>query len=167
MREPPSPPFATDSMAHQVFHTMRAMGREFGRHAQSAGINRSWGMLLGQLAHNPSGMTATALRQALGVTAASISKTLADMERGGLVTRTPHPQDARALLVHLTAAGRELLDEFPKILAAIEERAFAGFSAAERDSLQAMLERIRANLGEAAEPTEDDIPVIKEEEHLG
>jgi MarR family transcriptional regulator for hemolysin len=167
VREPPLPPFFVDGMAYQVFRTMRALGREFGRQAQSAGLTRSWGMILGHLAHHPAGMTASELRQGLGVTAASISRTLREMERHGLVTRTPHPEDARAMLIHFTATSREMLSAFPMIVAAIETRAFAGFSCAELDSLRAVLERIRANLGDSSEPTDCEIEVTTEETHLG
>ncbi len=145
------PPFFVDGMSYHVMRTMRAIGYEFSQRAQAAGMGRSWGMVLGRLAHAEAGMTATELRQCLGVTAASMSKTLADLEQEGLIHRIPNPDDARSMLVHLTEAGRQRLSVFPEIVAGIEQVAFAGFDEAELDQLRAMLERIRHNLGDQAE----------------
>ena len=39
-----------------------------------------------------------------------------DLEERGLVERTPHPDDARAKLVSLTAAGRDAVAEANRIL---------------------------------------------------
>ena len=70
---PSPPPFAADSMAYELFYTVRALGRAIRGRAQAAGLNRSRGMILGQLAHGSGGVTATDLRRCMGVTAASIS----------------------------------------------------------------------------------------------
>lgn len=167
MRRPPPPPFAVDSITYQLFHTVRMLGRAVESRTQAAGLNRSRGMVLGHLAHHTEGVTATELRRCLGVTAASMSRLLSDMERDGLLQRTPHPVDARAMLIHLTDEGQAMMRIFPAIMAEIEQIAFAGFSAQERDQLRALLERLRANLGEAVDQTEVDATHDTETEDLG
>jgi len=163
----PPPPFAADSMAYELFYTVRALGRAIRGRAQAAGLNRSRGMILGQLAHGSGGVTATDLRRCMGVTAASISRLLANMERDGLVRRTPHPDDARAMLIYLTDEGQAMMQIFPAIMTEIEQVAFAGFSAQERDQLRALLARIRANLDTTTTPMDVDAALTKERGSVG
>lgn len=51
-------------------------------------------------------MTQTALAQQASVEQPTMAKTLARMERDGLVSRTPDPNDKRSALVRLTDLGR-------------------------------------------------------------
>lgn len=159
------PPFSSDGMGFQVFRTMRVLGYEFSQRAQASGMSRSWGMVMGHLTHAEGGVTATDLRQRIGVTAASMSKTLADMEQDGLVMRTPNPDDARSMLVHLTESGKQRLSVFPRIMTEIEETAFAGFSEEELEQLGSMLERIRQNLGDQADQHNFEM-MHREKSHL-
>nr|WP_320133019.1 MarR family transcriptional regulator [uncultured Holophaga sp.] len=54
----------------------------------------------------------------LRVSPAAISKTLARLEKRGLIQRRPSPSNRRAALIHLTEAGRNAIDEvFPRQLA--------------------------------------------------
>lgn len=159
------PPMFFDGMSFQVFRTMRVLGYEVSQRAQAAGLSRTWGMIMGHLSHVEEGLTATDLCQSIGVTAASMSKTLADMEQDGLVSRTPNPEDARSMLVHLTEAGKKRLKVFPAILTEIEETAFEGFTDDELEKLRSMLERIRQNLGDEA--NRHDLEMMqKEKAHL-
>ncbi len=141
------PPFAPEGMIFQLFMTTHRLGREFKRIAQAYGLTRTQSMILGRLAQEDVAFTATDFRQCLGVTAASMSTSLAEMERQGLIERTPHPDDARAMLVHLTEQGRQIVAMFPAQMHEIEERAFGGLTEGERIQLRRLLERVRANLG--------------------
>lgn len=131
-----------------MFRALHALGNAFRQRAQAAGLNRTRGMVLWYVHTHPEGTTATTLRRVLGVTAASISNTLGDMEREGLISRIPNPHDARSTLIQLTDRGRDLMEVFPRIVAEVEAQAFAGFTQEERDQLRALLERISANLSE-------------------
>jgi DNA-binding MarR family transcriptional regulator len=142
------PPFAPEGLIYQLFRTAHYVGRAFYHIARAHGLSRTSGPILAHLSHEREGVTATELRRCVGVTAASMSHILADMERAQLITRTPNPHDARSMLVHLTDQGRVLMKAFPAMVAEIEARAFEDFSAAERDQLKVLLERVRANLGD-------------------
>jgi len=50
------------------------------------------------------------LARARRVTHQSVSRTMGDLERLGLVARTPHPSDARGFLFALTRQGRAALE---------------------------------------------------------
>jgi DNA-binding MarR family transcriptional regulator len=54
-------------------------------------------------------LTLKALADSLGTDAPAATVAVNDLERRGLVTRTEHPEDRRAKLVSLTAAGRATL----------------------------------------------------------
>lgn len=56
-------------------------------------------------------MTQTALAQQASVEQPTMAKTLARMERDGLVSRTPDPNDKRSALVRLTDLGRIRADQ--------------------------------------------------------
>ena len=53
------------------------------------------------------------LADALACTRATITGIVDTLEKKGLVTRTPHPDDRRSMLVKLTAEGKRLLQATP------------------------------------------------------
>ena len=142
----PPPPFVTEGMAYQIFRTAHRLGHAFKQSVAEYGLSRTRGAVLMHVAQAPA--TATDLRRCTGVTAASMSKTLADMEREGVIRRTPNPEDARSMLVYLTEEGEALVTLFPGVLKEIETRAFSGLSDEEQATLRRLLERVRENLGD-------------------
>ncbi|MCX2931928.1 MarR family transcriptional regulator [Mycobacterium sp. CVI_P3] len=53
----------------------------------------------------------TTLAAKEGVSQPSMTQLVQRLERAGLVTRLPDPEDGRACLIGITAAGQELLDD--------------------------------------------------------
>ena len=140
-------PVFPDQLLFRFLCVMHTLGRRVVRQTAVAhGLSRTRGAILGRLYHHEEGMMATDLCRCTGVTAASMSKLLSQMERDGLLTRAPHPKDARAMLIHLTAQGEERLKTFPELLAGLDSSVFAGFSDEEREQLRDFLARIGANL---------------------
>lgn len=72
------------------------------------------------------------------------------MEQAGLVERRPCPDDGRKKLVHLARAARRQWDQIAACGREVRERAVAGLDRSERDTLKALLERVRENLTEPA-----------------
>jgi len=76
----------------------------------------------------------------------SMAQTVAEMEDGGLVARSPDPADGRRVIMSITTAGRRVLNN--RRNARVEQLAralSADFSAAEREQLLAaapLLERL-------------------------
>ena len=68
------------------------------------------------------------------------------MEKRGLVDRRRDGEDARAVLLHVTPAGRRLTRRILPIAEHYETAALAGFNAAEADKLRAALRRLYANM---------------------
>lgn len=55
-------------------------------------------------------LTPNEINANLHLTSGSVTSLLDRLEQRGLVTRGPHPTDRRKVLVHLTDAGREIVD---------------------------------------------------------
>jgi len=92
-------------------------------------------------------MNQAQLAELLEVTPMTVARMLDRMQEGGWVVRVQDPNDRRAFHVRATAkAERALADALP-LGDEVAEIALAGLSAAERDTLIAMLRRIRGNLG--------------------
>jgi DNA-binding MarR family transcriptional regulator len=90
----------------------------------------------------------TSIGQVLQLETGTLSPLLKRLETNGLIARTRQPGDERAVLVSLTAAGRELEAR----LAEVQRRAAqaTGLSRAEITELRAALQRLTVRLRTAA-----------------
>ena len=107
--------------------------------------------LLAQLERHPDGLTMRALSQRLMVTGGNVTGITDQLEREGHVVRAPHPSDRRAYAVQLTPAGRR---QFRRMAAAHERwvvELFAGWSAGEKDVVQALLGQLKRHLASIEE----------------
>lgn len=83
----------------------------------------------------------------LQVHPASVTNAVDRLEAAGLVERRPHPQDGRAVLAALTAAGRDTVDEAQATLTA-ERFGLAGLDDQQADALTALLRDLRREAGD-------------------
>ena len=83
-----------------------------------------------------------ALAEAMGYDKTRLIALLDALEADGLITRDPDPRDRRARVVKLTAAGRRRHDATVADIRAMEETVLAELSAAERETLLAVLARL-------------------------
>jgi MarR family 2-MHQ and catechol resistance regulon transcriptional repressor len=90
------------------------------------------------------------LGRKLLLTSGSITTAIDRLERRGLVTRRDDPEDRRARVVHLTPAGRRMIQKAFRAHEADMERAVAGLDAGERAALIELLKK----LGKQAEEGE-------------
>lgn len=75
--------------------------------------------------------------------AATIKGVVDRLARRGLVDTGPDPEDARLVLVGLTQAGRDIIARVTPNAFAITEETLAPLDAQERETLLALLERLR------------------------
>jgi DNA-binding MarR family transcriptional regulator len=83
-----------------------------------------------------------ALAEELGVTVATASRTVDALEERGLASREPDPDDARAVRVALTAAGKRERERRRKRFVEALERLMQELSTDERRQLVASLETL-------------------------
>lgn len=91
--------------------------------------------------HNP-GITSRQLCAQLNILAPNLVGMLKAHEKRGLMVRLPHPVDGRAVGLHLTPAGKEMMLEAEKAARQLEVDATSGLSAVERKSLIQLLKKI-------------------------
>jgi DNA-binding MarR family transcriptional regulator len=123
------------SAADQVWHTMVSLvmdsrGDWRKKVAEASGIPFSRVRALRRLDAGP--LTLRELAEAMTTDAPAATVSVNDLEERGLVERRPHPDDRRAKLVSLTAAGRRVLaaihavsDQAPPGLTALPPRELA------------------------------------------
>ncbi|MBE7941533.1 MULTISPECIES: MarR family transcriptional regulator [Ramlibacter] len=91
--------------------------------------------------HNP-GITSRQLCTALGILPPNLVGMINALEGRGLIERKPHPHDGRALGIHLTAAGRKLMQEAEQTAAALEGDVGNRLSPAELKTLIRLLKKV-------------------------
>ena len=97
-------------------------------------------------------MSAAQLARNSFVTAQSMADMITALEGRGLIERHRDQADRRRLVVDLTSAGRELLDDYRDQVAALEERMLAALDSDEISQLRRSLHACRANLAGSAVP---------------
>jgi MarR family 2-MHQ and catechol resistance regulon transcriptional repressor len=124
-----------------VWKAHDALREHAHRHIRSLGIGLSDFAVLEMVLHK--GPTpVNAIGQKVGLTSGSITAAVDRLERKELVARRPHPDDRRARVVHLTAAGRKLIGRAFAGHAAAMETATSGLTTPERAQAAALLQKL-------------------------
>jgi DNA-binding MarR family transcriptional regulator len=97
------------------------------------------------------GITPRALASAMRLDRSSITMLIQRLERRGLLSRTPNPDDARSVHLHLTAAGRRIDEVRSGTIEAVLRDAVGASPPAEVGSTTRMLLRIADRLTALAE----------------
>src|SRR3981189_1905423 len=103
--------------AYEVTARISRIGLHIARHQEESfgkfGLNRGEVGVLGALriAGPKQQLSPTKLFKGLMLSSAGISIRPGRLERRGYVRRTRHPEDRRGVLVELTEAGREVLEQ--------------------------------------------------------
>jgi DNA-binding MarR family transcriptional regulator len=92
----------------------------------------------------PHRLSPTQLYLELMRTSGAITHRLAGLQREGLITRTPDPQDGRRLLVELTPEGVAVVDQVAPAHLANERALIASLSGAEQAALTNLLRKLLA-----------------------
>ena len=79
------------------------------------------------------------IAQTVGLDKTTLVATIDDLERRGLVQRTPDPDDRRARILAITADGRELFERAAATLRATDAGIFAQMAPEDRERLKAAL----------------------------
>ena len=105
------------------------------------GLSRAQFVVLGELWLND-GMTQRELAERLGLEQATMANTLARMQRDGLITRKPHPDDGRSQQIWLTGRAKDLKDPATRAALEADSPVAAGLPLAERELFLSMLGRV-------------------------
>ena len=108
-------------------------------------LPHAWFEVLVRLARSDDGrLTMGSLAEQISLTTGGVTRLVDRMETAGYVQRVPCPTDRRVSYAALTDAGRAKLDEAAQVHAANLRSVFAAFSDEERETFDALLDRLRA-----------------------
>ena len=115
----------------------------------------------------PYRLTPTQLYTSLRVSSGTMTNRIDQLERAGMVVRTPDPNDRRGLIVELTPKGLETVDAVVAGHATLGELLVSALSPNERESLANNLRKLIATMEEAdrerpAHPDELIKPYMRE-----
>lgn len=108
-------------------------------------LSRQQSFALGFLTQNP-GSIQRDIAAITRTTPASVSSLLQGLEARGLVERRSENGNERSKRVYATQAGSDLIAGFDEAMEALEETILAPLTAAERDTLHALLAKVTSVL---------------------
>jgi DNA-binding MarR family transcriptional regulator len=97
--------------------------------------------VLSLITHNP-GITSKQLCNSLNILAPNLVAMVNGLEKKGVISRQPHPHDGRAMGLHLTDSGLEIMHHAEKTAADLEISSTPNLSAAERKTLLRLLKKV-------------------------
>ena len=135
--------FKTESAGYLMNHIARQFAILLGEGLKPLGIAPAQFPILLEL-WQKDGLSQQELVERADLKQATIANTLARMERDGLITREPNPDDARSRLIMLTGQARTLQQQSTEIAKAINQTALLVLSADEQKLFLEMAAKIVA-----------------------
>ncbi len=106
------PHLASASVGYNLVRVAKKIERDIETNfARPAGLTFAGFRLMTTLKYDGP-MSPRRLADLLSISTASVTSALHTLERAGLLTRTPQPDDGRMLVVALTEQGETVIDEF-------------------------------------------------------
>ena len=124
-----------------LWKAYEAVRRHAERHIRSLGLGFSDFAVLEVLLHKGPAPVNT-IGELVHLTSGSITAAIDRLERKSLVERCTHPSDRRARVVHLTEAGRKLIECAFRDHVAAMEAAASGLTAKQRGEAVALLKML-------------------------
>jgi DNA-binding MarR family transcriptional regulator len=112
----------------------------------SYGLSNGRFAVMMTLRHRRGGLSPADLAEIIGVTRPTMTGLLDTLERGGMIERRPHPEDARAQMVTLSRSGKARLDRMLPSHFQRHATIMADLSHAERAQLVKLLEKVQLRL---------------------
>jgi DNA-binding MarR family transcriptional regulator len=97
--------------------------------------------VLSLIGHNP-GITSRQLCSALNILPPNLVGKISAMEQRRMIDRRPHPQDGRAVGLHLSVQGEQFMRQAEQAASQLEDEVASGLSAAEKKTLLRLLQKV-------------------------
>ncbi|TXT39440.1 MAG: MarR family transcriptional regulator [Comamonadaceae bacterium] len=97
--------------------------------------------VLSLITHNP-GITSRQLCSTLGIQAPNLVNMISTLEKRELIKRLPHPNDGRAVGLHLTEVGEKMMRKAEKTAVTLEQEATQRLTTEERKTLMKLLQKV-------------------------
>lgn len=142
-----APRSGTDWIGYNLKITQHRLRQRLDAELGQVGITASQNAVLLAIAGNPRISNAELARAAF-VTPQTMQAILVNLERAGLIARSPHPEHGRVIMTELTAAGQQAVADGAKAADAVERQMLSRLSSDEARLLCELLKRCAAALDE-------------------
>jgi MarR family transcriptional regulator, transcriptional regulator for hemolysin len=129
----------------QLARTSKLVSRAFNDALSGAGGSLPVWLILSAL-RGGAPASQQRLAAAVGIEGPTLTRHLDQLESAGLVRRTPHPDDRRAVQVELTPTGLALHGELLEVVIAFNRRLTAGLSETDLSAMRAGLAALEKNV---------------------
>jgi DNA-binding MarR family transcriptional regulator len=150
-KEKPAPRSGVDWIGYNLKITQHRLRQRLDAELAQLGITAAQNAVLLAVAGNTRISNAELARAAF-VTPQTMQAILVNLERAGLIVRSPHPQHGRVIMTELTTAGKRAVADGAKAADAVERRMLSRLSTEEARLLCELLKRCAAALDD--EPSE-------------
>ncbi|MFI5783245.1 MarR family winged helix-turn-helix transcriptional regulator [Nocardia sp. NPDC051570] len=147
-------PITAPSLAQLINRASRVLARDGDIALKPLGLRYAQVPVLALLREGAE-PTQKELAEATGIEQPSMAQLLTRMDRDGLIRRAPHPRDARSQTITLAPGTDARVTDAHAQLAALDNRAVAGFTAAEIATLRDLLTRVGNNLDRTKDAVTD------------
>lgn len=135
----------SESIGFLLNDSARLFRRAFNARTRETGITALQWRLITYLKRHE-GIRQGPLADLIEVEPITLSRMVDRLEEAGLIERRADPTDRRAWRLYLTTHAIQMLGEMRPIAERLVEEATEGLSAAEREQLIALVEKVRTNL---------------------
>lgn len=142
-----APRSGTDWIGYNLKITQHRLRQRLDAELGQVGITAPQNAVLMAIAGNPRISNAELARAAF-VTPQTMQAILVNLERAGLIARSPHPEHGRVIMTELTAAGQQAVADGAKAADAVERQMLSRLSSDEARLLCELLKRCAAALDE-------------------
>ncbi|MYN15492.1 MarR family transcriptional regulator [Rugamonas sp. FT107W] len=140
-----APRSGTDWIGYNLKITQHRLRQRLDAELARLGITAPQNAVLLAIAGNPRISNADLARSAF-VTPQTMQGILVNLERGGLIVRSPHPEHGRVIMTELTKAGQKAVADGAKAADAVERQMLSRLSTDEARLLCDLLKRCAAAL---------------------
>ncbi|AIY39489.1 Transcriptional regulator [Collimonas arenae] len=140
-----APRSGVDWIGYNLKITQHRLRQRLDAELARVGITAPQNAALLAVAGNPRISNADLARAAF-VTPQTMQAILVNLERGGLIVRSPHPEHGRVIMTELTTAGQKAVADGAKAADAVERRMLSRLSTEEARLLCELLKRCAAAL---------------------
>jgi len=112
------------------------------------GLTQTLWVTLHNIHQLPPDQSQIQLAKAIGIEQPSLVRTLDQLEKKGLISRTPCADDRRAKRITLTEAATPIIEQLERVINRSREDILDGISAEEIDSIVNVIARLEKNIVE-------------------
>ena len=143
--EKPVPRRGVDWIGYNLKITQHRLRQRLDAELSQLGITAAQNAVLLAVAGNPRISNAELARAAF-VTPQTMQAILVNLERAGLIERSPHPEHGRVIMTELTKAGQKVVADGAQAADVVERQMLSLLSAEEAQLLCELLKRCAAAL---------------------